>query len=98
VGKDLPSQSELSGSSEIDCAATEAPKRIIIDSNFILKKILGSWGYARSGAAREASVREFLQGRFLEYLYDLEGNFIIDGKVEIVFSPNASGYILIDHL
>jgi hypothetical protein len=40
-GKDVLSQSELIGSSEIDCAATEDAKRSTIDANLILKIVFG---------------------------------------------------------
>jgi hypothetical protein len=65
--KDLPSQSELAGSSEIDCAATEAAKRKMMDANLILKLILSDLGDV---LVREAWVESpFLQGRSLGYLY-----------------------------
>ena len=49
-GENWPSQSELLGSSDIDCAATETAKRNNIDDNFILKSVtlaFHSWGWKK---------------------------------------------------
>lgn len=95
----MPSQSELSGSSEIDCAAMEATKRSITDANFILKIFLGSWGYARSELAKRVSSRGRSFKDVSGGIYTTwKGTSLSISRVQIVVSPITYAYILIDHL